>query len=201
MISPEVYNPLILKLSEINSAQVPLNMQFILCDALHTNSIFQAPLGFMMGEINGHPKNFGAMPSPDTTSTIYQFFVAELNKKYSQKVGSYNAQFYDAGYLYALAMQKAVVSVGISDRKLFRETVGSYIRSVSKGLPADLPVSPAMGWASMKAACERGSVNYVGASGNCDMDDSGDVVTPYAVFTIKGQAGFFEFETFGIIQP
>jgi len=201
MISPDVYNPLILKLSEINSWKAPLNMHFILCDALHSSSLFQSPLDFMIGEINGFPKNFGAMPSPDTSSSIYKFFSGNLEIKFHQKVGSYNAQYYDAAYIYALAMQKAIRSTGLADMKLFRETVNAQIRTVSRGLPGDPPVMPNMGWKAMKAACDFGGVNYDGASGNCNIDDSGNVVTPYAVFKIIKQGGFFFFQTIGIIKP
>ena len=201
MITPGVYNALIFKLREINGGTSPLNMHFILCDALHSGSIFQSPLDFMVGEINGHPKNFGAMSAPDTTSSIYQFFTADLAKKYSQKPGSYNAQYYDAAYIFALAMQKAMASSGIADMKLFREKTAASIRLVSRGLPGDPPVMPTMGWKAMKAACDFGGVNYEGASGKCDIDDSGNVVTPYSVFKITGQAGVFAFQTIGIIKP
>jgi len=157
-------------------------------------------VGFMIGDLNGFPKNFGAMPSPDTASSIFQFFALNLKKKYNQNVGSYNAQFYDAGYLYALAMQKAIVSAGLADMNFFRETVNSFIRSVSHGAPGDPPVMPNMGWKAMKSACDFGGINYDGASGNCDMDPKGNVITPYSIFKIVDNGGTFGFKVIEIIR-
>ena len=46
----------------------------------------------------------------------------------------------------------------------------------------------------MKLAAIKGSLNYSGASGNCNIDSEGNVTTSYKVFTLKdsGSGPFFE---------
>lgn len=201
MLNPETYVDFINRLSQINNPDGLINATFILCDALYTSTLFDASVEFMTGEINGHPKNFGAMPSADTASGAYIYFKNELMNKYQQQVASYNAQFYDIGFLYAMAIEKAFTQVGLYDMDLFRDQVNQGIRQVSHGNPGDPPVMPSLGWKSIRYACLNGGVNYTGASGNCDIDGQGNTITPYALFQIVQSGGDPEFEIISIVYP
>ncbi|MEI7500707.1 MAG: hypothetical protein WCK84_09705, partial [Bacteroidota bacterium] len=184
MLNPQTYLDFISRLDAIHSAGGLANTSFILCDALYTAALFEAPVAFMTGEVNGHPRNFGALPSADTASGPYKYFKSELMKRYSQQPASFNAQFYDIGFLYAMAIEKALDRGGLNDLNLFRENVSYWIRQVSHGNPGDPVITPSLGWAYFKYACYAGGVNYTGASGNCDIDTLGNTKTPFALFKI-----------------
>ncbi|MFH1160304.1 MAG: ABC transporter substrate-binding protein [bacterium] len=201
MLDPMVYKEFIARLSELNDTSGLPNTTFILCDALYSGSIFEAPVEMMVGEVNGHPKNFGAMPSADTTTGPYKYFKSELMKRYQQKVASYNAQFFDIGYLYAMAIEKTLLEMGTDDMAAFRERVTTWIRQVSHGDPGDPPVMATLGWRSIKYACVNNGVDYQGASGNCNIDSQGNTITPYAIFKIAGGPGAYYFETISIVYP
>ena len=201
MLNPETYVEFITRLSEINNLDGLSNTTFILCDGLYTTTLFTAPVEFMTGEVNGHPKNFGAMPSADTASGPFIYFKTKLMERYQQKVASYNAQFYDIGFIYAMAIEKAYAQGGLNDMNLFRDRVNQWIRQVSHGNPGDPPVMPSLGWKSIKYACMNNGVNYIGASGNCDIDNQGNTITPYALFKIILTGGTPNFEIISIIYP
>ena len=199
MINPNIFIEFFTELENMKDGKDLTNTSFILCDGLCSSDLFQAPVDYILGDVNGHPKNFGAFPSADTTSVAYTYFANELYQKYNQKVASYNAQFYDIGYLFAMAIEKAFKSASTSDMKTFRDKVNYYIRQVSHGAPGDPVVSPDQGWISIKTACNLGGVNYNGASGNCDIDSEGNAITPYSVFKVTKPGGHFAFEIIKII--
>ncbi len=201
MLSPAIYTEFMTRLSELNSSKTFENTTFILCDALYSSSFLSAPLGVMIGDINGHPKNFGAMPSADTTTGPYIYFQQELKKRFQQEVASYNAQFYDIGYLYSMAIEKALLEVGTGDMHIFRQKVNDWIRKVSHGEPRDPPVSPTLGWKSMQYACRNNGVDYQGASGNCNIGPAGNAITPYAIFRINGTQGDYHLEVISVVHP
>ena len=201
MLNPGVYTEFITRLSQLNLKHKLLNTTFILCDGLHSSTFLASPLEFMIGEINGHPKNFGAVPSADTSSGSYKYFQLELMERYQQAVASYNAQFFDIGYIYAMAIEKSLVEMGPGDMNAFRNKVNTWIRQVSHGNPGDPPVMPSLGWKSIKYACINDGVNYEGASGNCNIDQHGDAVTPYEIFKVSGSTGAYYFETISIVYP
>lgn len=192
MLNPSVYIWFFDKLPQVNTT-------FILNDGLYTNGFFQADIVQIIGEINGHPRNFGAFPSADTSSETYTFFKDELMKKYNQQVASYNPQFYDIGYIYAMAIEKALMETGTSDMIALREKVNEYIRIVSRGDVGDTEVSPNQGWLNIKAACQAGGVNYVGASGNCDIDTMGNTETAYSIFKVIKPGNDYQFEIIEVI--
>lgn len=177
----------------------PVNTTFILCDALNSSDLFQANIAQILGEINGHTKNFGAFPSADTTSASYLYFKTALWEKYNQEITSYNAQFYDIGYIYAMAIEKALMELEIADMQAFREKVKEYIRLVSHGNPGDPKVNPSQGWQSIKDACQIGGVDYIGASGNCDIDNEGNTITAYSIFKVIKSGNDYAFEIVEII--
>ena len=177
----------------------PVNTTSILCDGLNSSSLFQANITQILGEINGHTKNFGAFPSADTTTAPYLYFKTALWEKYNQKVASYNAQFYDIGYLYAMAVEKALMELGTNDMQAFREKVNEYIRLVSHGNSGDPKINPSQGWQSIKNACQLGGIDYIGASGNCDIDNEGNTITAYSIFKVIKPGNDYAFEIVEII--
>ncbi|MBC8319807.1 MAG: ABC transporter substrate-binding protein [Bacteroidetes bacterium] len=199
MLNPTAFITFFTRLTEMNRNNVLDSLTFILCDGLYTNELFQAPVHYMVGEINGHPKNFGAFPSADTTSNAFIYFQTKLWEKYEQQVASYNAQFYDIGYLYALAIEKTLQETGISDLTTFREMLNDFIRPVSNDSGGNTEVSPEMGWSLMKSNCQMGGVNYTGASGNCDIDEEGNTKTAYAVFKVIKPSEHYEFSIITVI--
>lgn len=192
MLNPNAYIKFFDNLSQINTT-------FILPDALYSNDLFQADIVQILGDINGHTKNFGAFPSADKTTEAYQYFEDELMKAYNQAVASYNAQFYDAGYIYAMAMEKAMMDVSPSNIAAFREKVNDYIRVVSKGTAGDTIVTPDQGWEDIKEACIAGGVDYSGSSGNCDIDHLGNAVTAYSIFKVIKPGNDYQFEIIEVI--
>lgn len=199
MLNPAVYNEFFAELGAINAIDGLVNTTYILCDGLYSPDLFQAPIDYIIGEINGHPKNFGAFPSADTTSEAYKYFQTNLFQKYNQQVASYNAQFYDIGYLFAIAIEKTFLEMGTDNMQAFREKVNDYIRPVSHGSTGDPEVSPSQGWESIKLVCQQGGVDYTGASGNCNIDAEGNAVTPYSIFQVTKPGGSYNFEIIKII--
>ncbi len=176
-----------------------VNTTFILTDGLYSTDFFKADIGQIIGEVNGHTRNFGALPSADTTNASYIYFKNAFWKKYNQNVSSYNAQFYDIGYIYAMAIEKTLLEIGINDMNAFREKINEYIRIVSHGDVGDPEVNPTQGWPSIKYACKAGGVNYTGASGNCDIDDEGNTITAYSLFKVVQSDTTYAFKTIELI--
>lgn len=199
MLNSEEYTEFFTALGNIYSSAKMADVTYILCDALYTDELFSAPIDIILGEINDHPRNFGAFPSADTSSTEYKYFAESLFQKYDQEVASYNAQYYDIGYLYALAMQKSLADVETVTIDIFREMVANEIRPISNEVDGDTKVSPSQGWLSMKTISKQHNINYTGASGNCDIDNHGNAITPYSVFKVVKQEGEFSFEIIKII--
>ena len=199
MLNPTVYNEFFTELGSVNATDGLVNTTFILCDGLYSTDLFQAPIDYILGEVNGHPKNFGAFPSADTTSGAYIYFKTKLFQQYNQQVASYNAQFYDIGFIFAMAIEKTFLEMGTDNMQALKEKVNDYIRPVSHGSTGDPMVSPSQGWKSVKYACQHGGVDYTGASGNCNIDNEGNAVTPYSIFQVIKPGGSLTFEIIKII--
>ncbi len=199
MLNPIVYNEFFTELGNVNTMDKLVNTTFILCDGLYSDDLFQTPIDFILGEVNGHPKNFGAFPSADTTSDSYIYFKENLFERYNQQVAAYNAQFYDVGYLFAMAIEKTFLEIGTDNMQAFREKVNDYIRPISHGSAGDPVVSPQQGWNLIKINCQQGGVDYSGASGNCDIDFEGNAITPYSIFRVVKPDNSFSFEIMKII--
>ncbi len=202
MIDADIYTELLTKLDQLNSRYDFSNTYFMFCDALHSANIFNAPLSILTGEITGNPKNFGVISAPDTSRVTYQYFENALYQEFQQEVASFNAQFYDAGYIFALAIEQAIYMANLDNMANFREVVNDLIRPISRGETIGDPTAdPVEGWPYMKALAASGGINYLGASGNCDIDDSGNAFTPYQIFTIVESGGNYSFEVLGYYNP
>lgn len=201
MLNPAVYQNFINQLAASNMNNQLVNTTFILCDAFNNSAVFDSPVEMMVGEINGHPKNFGAIPSADINAGPYQYFSLELFGQYQQEVASYNAQFFDIGFLYAIAIEKTLHELGTEDISAFRDRLSYWIRQASHGESIDPLLMPSLGWISIKNACRFGGINYQGASGDCNIDNLGNTVTPYSIFAIIGEQGSYSFETIKVVYP
>ncbi|MAZ94105.1 MAG: hypothetical protein CMF58_06745 [Lentimicrobiaceae bacterium] len=199
MLNPDVYSEFFTALNNMNNNNLLEQTSFLLSDGFAGNEFFTLPIDYLLGDINGHPRNFGATPSADTSSTEYKYFREDLLLKYNHDVGPFNAQFYDLGYIYALAIQKSFQDVGMITIAAFRELVANNIRPVSDAISGDEIVKPSQGWESMKASAQTFNIDYIGASGNCNIDSQGNTVTPYEVFRVVKQDGVYSFETIKII--
>ncbi len=199
MLNPIEYNKFFTELGTTNFINKLQETSFILCDGLYSADFFQAPIDFIVGEINGHPKNFGAFPSADTSSNEYIYFKETLFSTFDQDVASYNAQFYDIGYIYALALEKSLNNIEVATIDTFRELVAEKIRPISNFETGDSLVFPSLGWESMKAISQSSNIDYVGASGNCNIDTLGNAITPYSVFKVVKNSDVYSFEIIEII--
>ncbi len=199
MLNPDVYSEFFTALNNMNNNNLLEQTSFLLSDGFAGNEFFTLPIDYLLGDINGHPRNFGATPSADTSSTEYKYFREELLLKYNHDVGPFNAQFYDLGYIYALSIQKSFQDVDMITIAAFREFVANNIRPVSDAISGDEIVKPSQGWESMKASAQTFNIDYIGASGNCNIDSQGNTVTPYEVFRVVKQDGVYSFETIKII--
>ena len=193
MLNPAAYVKFFDNLSQVNTT-------FILSDGLYSDDFFQADINQILGEIDGHTKNFGAFPSADTAGDSYIYFQNALWQKYHQEVASYNPQFYDLGYIYAMAIEKALLEAGTDNMQALREKINDYIRVVSHDNPGDSEVNPTQGWQSIQNACQTGGVDYTGASGNCDIDNEGNVITAYSIYKVIQQDTSFAFEIIEVIH-
>ncbi len=199
MLNPDVYSEFFTALNNMNNNNLLEQTSFLLSDGFAGNEFFTLPIDYLLGDINDHPRNFGATPSADTSSTEYKYFREELLLKYNHDVGPFNAQFYDLGYIYALSIQKSFQDVDMITIAAFRELVANNIRPVSDAISGDEIVKPSQGWESMKASAQTFNIDYIGASGNCNIDSQGNTVTPYEVFRVVKQDGVYSFETIKII--
>ncbi|MDZ7742196.1 MAG: ABC transporter substrate-binding protein [Bacteroidota bacterium] len=199
MLNPDEYLKLFSALGQINRQNSLDQTRFILCDALYSGELLQAGIEIMLGEINGHPKNFGAFPSADTSTDAFVFFKTKLWEKYNQEVASYNAQYFDIGYLYALAIEKSLQLSDINNPADFRVVLNQQIRMVSHGIQGDPLVGPQQGWKNLKNKCKAGGVDYSGASGNCNIDEEGNAATAYSIFKMVKNGNEYDFEIIKII--
>ncbi len=177
------------------------NLKFIF-SYKQMNIVEQAPCALLVGEINGVPKAFCAEALPDVETNSFKHFSQEIKTRYNYNAGSGQEQhYYDAVFIYALAIARAAkLGADIDDLPAFRIAVNDQIRNVSK--PEGETVKPEEGWANMLAKANTGDVNYEGASGNCDMNDEGDVISNYFIFTIIDNGnGTYSFKKGELIVP
>lgn len=180
------------------------DLRFIFTDSQYGQNILsQAPVDLLTGTVNGFPRTFGTYPSPDVSNPSYVHFKAQLKNRYNLDPIPFNAQCYDIIYLYALAMERALKEgVNVNNIDLFREAVNNNLRKVSRNDNGEIVVKPEEGWNALQAAAKNGDVNYTGASGNCDIDENGDVITNYNVFKIIDDgAGTLSFEDIENVDP
>jgi ABC-type branched-subunit amino acid transport system substrate-binding protein len=147
--------------------------KFLFCDGTKSLEVVKA-----MGGKNAEGL-MGTAPGSVLTSG-YNVFIAEYGKAYGEVPPlPYMTNMYDAVALVGLAIKAAQVD-GV------KEMTGAAIRDRLRKVanpPGDV-VGP--GATDLKKAAQlledKKDINYEGAAGSCDFDDSGEVVTPIEVW-------------------
>jgi ABC-type branched-subunit amino acid transport system substrate-binding protein len=121
------------------------------------------------------PQFVGTAPIPN--GEYYDGFVERYTEAYGgEQPGIFTSNQYDAVILIALAFAQVGGSVDLSD---VRDAIPEISREPGVPVNAD-DLSAAI------LAAETGDVNYEGVSGKVDLDERGDVVSGYRVWSISG---------------
>jgi branched-chain amino acid transport system substrate-binding protein len=147
--------------------------KFLFCDGTKSLEVVKA-----LGEKNAEGM-MGTAPGSVLTSG-YNVFIAEYGKAYGEVPPlPYMTNMYDAVALIGLAVKAAQVD-GV--KEMTGATIRDRLRKVAN--PPGEAVGP--GAADLKKALqlldEKKEINYEGAAGACDFDDSGDVMTPIEIW-------------------
>ena len=62
MLNPDVYSEFFTALNNMNNNNLLEQTSFLLSDGFAGNEFFTLPIDYLLGDINGHPRNFGATP-------------------------------------------------------------------------------------------------------------------------------------------
>ena len=119
---------------------------------------------------------FSEAPSADTKLPTYQEYAAALKAKYGNEPSLLDANVYDAMMLVGLAIAKSGSTKG--------EDINSALRDVA-GPPGQKVTTPEQAAKALKGG---GDVDYDGASGPVDFDDTGSVTNSYAMVQVKDGA-------------
>jgi ABC-type branched-subunit amino acid transport system substrate-binding protein len=112
--------------------------------------------------------------TPSLSGPQYPAFAAAFATRWGVQPEGFSANFYDATYLVALAMQDARASDGPSVR--------AHLRNIAD--PPGMVIHPGQ-WAQARTALTMGGkVNYDGASGTVDVDANGDVIATYDIWKV-----------------
>jgi ABC-type branched-subunit amino acid transport system substrate-binding protein len=121
--------------------------------------------------------------APDTEE--FKAFKRRFFGKFGQPVDpnapppAYSANTYDAVILMSLALERAG---GVADLKKYRDALFSVSREGE-------PVGPSALISALNTLRSGAPVNYNGASGATDFDDSGDVVNDFEVWRVQTPSG------------
>ncbi|MGI9433696.1 MAG: ABC transporter substrate-binding protein [Geminicoccaceae bacterium] len=152
-----------------NSIENGLFDKFMAADGMFDSSVIE-----QIGADVLRDNIFITQSASDYGDDSYKTFADAFTAIGGDPVAPYAAHGYDASFLLALAIEKA----GSADR----DKIGSALREVASG-PGTV-IRPGE-WEKAKAAIAAGEdINYEGASGNVDFDESGDVGGIYSVNTV-----------------
>jgi branched-chain amino acid transport system substrate-binding protein len=119
---------------------------------------------------------FGTNPDTQSGSKEYNEFRTLYDSYFplgGRDAPSFAANAYDAAILAALAIQRAGTA---TDRRAIRDA----LRDVAQ--PPGRPVTPAQIGEGLRAARSGEAIDYKGASGNLDFDETGDVTAGFIVW-------------------
>ena len=117
---------------------------------------------------------FGTSPITDAPTPMYNSFRERFEAAFGESPIPFASNQYDATALMALAIARAGTTDGDAVRDALREVA-------TRDMESDFERAGELGLAL--ADIRRGNdINYEGASGNCDFDDLGNVVTPYEIW-------------------
>jgi ABC-type branched-subunit amino acid transport system substrate-binding protein len=115
------------------------------------------------------------------TSQTFASFASEFNRRFGQTPESFTANYYDATYLVALALERG--------RRVDGPSIRDNLRAVAN--PPATRVMPGQ-WALAKAALDGNmDVNYDGASGDVDLDANGEVPGLYDIWKVDSATAQF----------
>jgi neutral amino acid transport system substrate-binding protein len=110
---------------------------------------------------------------PGASGTAFADFSQIWQDQLKRPVQAYAAQAWDAAALLALAAEAAKANSGEAIKGKIREVANPPGEEVSDVCQA------------LKLLKDGKEINYQGASGNVDIDDKGDVIGSYDIWTIK----------------
>lgn len=151
--------------------------KFLFCDGTKSLEVVKA-----IGEKNAEGM-MGTAPGSILTAG-YNVFVAEYGKTYGEVPPlPFMTNMYDAVIVIGLAIKAAQVDGvptinGVAIRDRLRQVANPPGEVVGAG-PSDLKTA-------FQLLEEKKEVNYEGASGSCDFDENGDVMTPIEVWRFAG---------------
>jgi ABC-type branched-subunit amino acid transport system substrate-binding protein len=159
-------------IKDYNSAFSSQQTTWFFTDATEDPSFVQAigPNNFTFN----HEGTGSAAPSGSAYSAYAAAFAAAYGAP--PLPGTFSANVYDATYLVALSIEKAAKADGAA--------IAASMRSVSN--PPGTTVGPGQWATALSALTVGGEVNYEGASGSVDVNDSGDVIAPYDIWKVQG---------------
>lgn len=180
------------------------DIRFLFSDAQNDkNTLTQYPKEFLLGEVNNYPRSFGVSAFPDINTESYKLFENLLSEKINRQVEVWDAQHFDVILLYAIAIEVTKNNgFDLQNIEAFRKELNKQIRLVSNPNNSAKIIRPEMGWQNILKIIKQGSVNYEGVSGNCNINDQGDVITNYDIFMIReNTSGVLEFFTLENVSP
>jgi branched-chain amino acid transport system substrate-binding protein len=117
-----------------------------------------------------HEGTAAATPSGPAYASFASAFQARSGKLPEGR----SAQYYDATYLVALAIQQA----GKADGPSIRDN----LRLVAD--PPGIVIGPGQWALARSQMAQKQKINYEGASGSVDLDGNGDVIAPYDIWNV-----------------
>jgi branched-chain amino acid transport system substrate-binding protein len=144
---------------------------------------------------------YGTNPDPNPETTQYgdfrNLYLAQFSFEQAQSdLGGQVANFYDAAVLAALAVQKAG---GTTDPAKIRDALFDVSRG-GKAMSAK-SYGPAQLGEALQALQKGQEIDYTGASGDVNFDESGDVVGNYIIWKVEnGQFKTVDRITSGVLK-
>jgi branched-chain amino acid transport system substrate-binding protein len=147
--------------------------KFLFCDGTKSQEVVKAvgakPLDGMMGTAPGSVLTPG-----------YNVFLAEYGKAYGEVPPlPFMTNMYDAVVVIGLAIKAAQVD---GAREINGTAIRDRLRKVANPPGETAGAGPTELQKAFQLLDEKKKINYEGASGSCDFDENGDVVTPIEVW-------------------
>jgi ABC-type branched-subunit amino acid transport system substrate-binding protein len=168
--------------------------QFIFVDGNRAKTIFDKN---KKGEVNVQKEALegmcGTSPiAPQNTESL-NTFKKTYKDEFGESTATYLPNTYDAVILAGLAAYEAKSQgEGVTPR-----TIRDHLRNVAKSPGEKVTAGPTELKRALKLLDSGDEIDYVGASGEVDFDDNGDVETPYDVWCYEGG----KIQTRTIVEP
>ncbi len=151
--------------------------KFLFCDGTKSLEVVKA-----IGEKHAEGM-MGTAPGSVLTDS-YNVFLAEYGKAYGEVPPlPFMTNMYDAVAVIGLAIKAAQVA-GV--QAINGVAIRDHLRQVANPPGETVGAGPANLQKAFQLLEKKEEINYEGASGSCDFDDNGDVVTPIEVWRFAG---------------